>query len=73
MSGSSSLAYASLKPEKAKDTIKVFIEMSPVTFLKDVRSPIKYAVLFMPLIQVRICKFLGHSLEKLLSGNNEII
>lgn len=45
VSGTASIVYASLKPEKARDTVKVFIEMNPVVYLKHIHSPL---LLFSP-------------------------
>lgn len=52
MSTTSSLIYASLKPTEAENSIKIFIDMSPVCYLKHVRSPVKYLAYLTPYIKV---------------------
>ncbi|XP_044259500.1 lipase member K-like isoform X2 [Tribolium madens] len=52
MSTTASLIYSSLRPKEAKDSVKVFISMSPVCYLKHVRSPVKYLAYFTPYLKM---------------------
>ncbi|XP_068908054.1 lipase member K-like [Tenebrio molitor] len=52
MSTTSSLIYASLRPEEALNSVKVFISMSPVCYLKHVKSPVKYLAPITPLLKM---------------------
>lgn len=53
MSTTASLIYASLRSKEAVNSVKIFISMSPVCYLKHVKSPVKYLAQFTPFIKVQ--------------------
>lgn len=53
MSSTASLVYASLKPQEAKNLVKVFIDMSPVSTMKYSKNSLNFGVgLLLALSQV---------------------
>lgn len=52
MAVSSSMVYASLQPEHAKNHIKILIQMGPITYFEHVRSPLSYVAPLANIVRV---------------------